>query len=113
MIQFGDQTALLVLSLSALSNVDIDANHATSAPAPIIDNKGPCFDPPRLATRPDNAKLADKLMLPFFECVPTLSAQPRQVVWMNKRAPLVPRDLGDVLRQAENCRTCLGQLHGP
>src|SRR5262245_20763841 len=112
MIQFGDQTGLLVLSLSALSNVDIDANHATSAPTPIIDNKGSCFDPPRLAARPDNAKLADKLMLPFFECVPTFSIQPGHVVWMYKGPPVVAGDLGDALRQAENCRACLRQLHG-
>src|SRR5262245_48264155 len=113
MIQFGDQKALMVLSLSALGNVDIDADHATSAPLPIIANKGSCFDPPRFAVRSDNAELTDEFGLPLFESVPTFSVQPRQVVWMYKRPPLVARDFGDALRQAENRRACLGQLHGP
>src|SRR5262245_12760006 len=108
MIQFGDQKALMVLGSSALGDVYVYANHATRAPAPTVANKGSCFDPLRLAVRPNNAKLANKFRLPFSESLPTFSAQPRKVVWLDERPPVLARDLSSALRQAENRGTSFG-----
>src|SRR5262249_32854647 len=61
---------------------------------------------------PDNSKLANKLWLTFFEGMATFARQPLHIVWMHTQTPVIGSNFGSALRQAQDCRACLGQLHG-
>ena len=104
MIEFGDEEIFMILGLSALGNVDTDADRVRGPPRPVVGEAVTGLNPPHL-TVADNPEDTDKLAFLLSECAAGLGGQLRQISRMYALSPRFSRHIFGAVGQTINRRS--------